>query len=222
MELIDKLNLSDNLIAFGARPGMGLTRLTLKLANRLARKENVLFITYQDYYKHIEELVNENGQKQNNLVIDSSFKFFNYGVFDDLKLQLLQNEISTLVVDNLNDSIREKHVDDEYLTDYIISELHILSQSLKIRIIINLLVSKTVECRGGDLRPQLRDFRWSRRLINDCQQIYSIYRPAYYGITENENGEPAVNSIGIQCLKGATRSDRITLDNRVEKILPLN
>lgn len=224
MELIDRFKLSNGLIGFGGRPGMGLTRLTLKLANQLAKKESVLFITYQEHELQLNKLVSSFSAKKNqNLEINSSFQFFDFGAFDALKLLLQRDHITVLFIDDLNNFISEEHANDNYIKDSIISQLKKLSEELNIKIIVNLSLSNTVEHRSGDKRPMIRDFRWSRRMINDCNQIFALYRPAYYGIVENENGDSALSQIDVQCLKNSLEDTfNLVLDNKEEKILPVH
>jgi len=200
MQLIDRLNLSNGLIVLGARPGMGLTRLTLKLANQLATKERVLFITYQEHRSRLDKLVTSfSTDKNQNLHINSSFQFFDYDYFKSLKELHLRDHISTLFIDDLNNFIDFDQEDDRHIKDYIICELRGLSEESDIRIVVNLSLSKSVEYRGGTMRPMIRDFRWSRRIVNDCTQVFALYRPAYYGIVENEQGDSAMNQIEIEC-----------------------
>lgn len=222
MELIEKLKLSQGLVIFGGRPGMGLTRLTLKLANQIASHDKVLFVSYQEHETQLELLTSSlEPELAENLTINSSLQFFNYGVFELLTNQLKADKISTLVIDDLNNFIEPKSDADSYLKDIIISNFREIADKLNIQIILNLSLSQTVEHRGGDKKPLIRDFRGSRKIMNECDQIFSLYRPAYYGITQLEDGSSALDDIEIECLKNDSGElFDIRLNNKEARILP--
>ncbi len=65
-----------------------------------------------------------------------------------------------------------------------------IAKELNVPVIVGSQLSRAVETRGGNKRPQLSDLRESGSIEQDADLVLFLYRPEYYGMTEDEEGHP--------------------------------
>lgn len=72
-----------------------------------------------------------------------------------------------------------------------------IAKELNIPVIALSQLSRAVESRGGDRRPQLSDLRESGSIEQDADMVMFINRPEYYGLVEDEDGNSTLGKATI-------------------------
>lgn len=110
-------------------------------------------------------------------------------------------------------------------------EIALISRSLKnlakevnIPIIALSQLSRAVETRGGDKRPQLSDLRESGSIEQDADMVLFLYRPEYYGITQDAEGNPTTGIGELMIAKhrnGSLGDVKLRFEGKFTKFLNL-
>ncbi len=99
-----------------------------------------------------------------------------------------------------------------------------IAKELGIPIIALSQLSRAVETRGGSKKPQLSDLRESGAIEQDADMVMFIYRPEYYELDVDENGNSllgiaeiiiakhrsgSVGSVNLRFVKEKTRFENL-------------
>lgn len=76
-------------------------------------------------------------------------------------------------------------------------ELSAFAKKYNVAIVASSQLSRAVETRGGDKRPQLSDLRESGAIEEHADKVLFIHRPEYYAITEDAEGNSTVGMAEI-------------------------
>ncbi|HAW20100.1 MAG TPA: replicative DNA helicase [Flavobacteriales bacterium] len=97
-----------------------------------------------------------------------------------------------------------------------------IAKELEVPVIALSQLSRAVETRGGDKRPQLSDLRESGAIEQDADMVMFIYRPEYYGITADEDGNSTQGLSELIIAKhrnGSTEDVKIRFQNHLAKFV---
>ncbi len=135
-------------------------------------------------------------------------------------------DIDLIIIDYLqlmqasNEGDKGRNGNREQEISLISRSLKALAKDLNVPVIALSQLSRQVEQRGGDKRPQLSDLRESGSIEQDADQVMFIYRPEYYKLETFADGTPSQGKAEIQIAKnrhGSTADVRVRFDAQFTK-----
>ncbi len=219
-------------IVFGGRPGMGKTVVLIDLIRRIALQNPVLLISLEltavqisnriissvlDYdlpLKGPEDLRRIDKEKLNFVtdylevmqlsVCETTFDSM-FALKSFCEKMVKEKGIRVIAIDYLQmlSSNRYRH-NRELEVSYISRTLKKIAKDLNICMLVTSQLSRSVETRGGNKRPLLSDLRESGAIEQDADKVIFVYRPDYYGITTDENGNSTKGQLELLMVKNRT------------------
>ena len=127
--------------------------------------------------------------------------------------------MSSVSADGKNSGNREQEI------SQISRSLKMIAKELEVPVIALSQLSRAVETRTGDKRPQLSDLRESGAIEQDADMVVFIYRPEYYGLNEDADGNSTVGLAEIIISKhrnGALASVPLRFVDKFAKFINFN
>lgn len=202
-----------DLVLLAARPGMGKTSLLMQLSLNISTQFPVLYLSStqsakemtkhmntqltniigrDNYFTDGEKLIFQKLAKEiadYNLYISDDCNYNITAIKDLCIQQVKENKVRCIFIDDIQTIKTTRYYQNKYQElEFIMLELKQLAKYLDICIILNSQLSRAVELRGGAKRPMLSDLSSSGALENIAHKVLFLYRPAYYDILEDENG----------------------------------
>ena len=215
---------NSDMIVLAARPGMGKTAFVVSMArnaavqfghpvaifsletssvqlvNRLIsgeteipadklRKGNLAPHEFQQLHARIEKLRNAP------IYIDDTPALSVFEFRAKCRRLKAQHDVQLIVIDYLQLMTAGGQGNREQEISFISRSIKTVAKELDVPIIALSQLSRSVETRGGDKKPMLSDLRESGAIEQDADIVSFIYRPEYYDITVDEDGND-VTGIG--------------------------
>jgi len=114
-----------------------------------------------------------------------------------------QSDIQMIFVDYLQLMVgtQDNRGNREQEISQISRSLKALAKELDVPVMALSQLSRAVETRAGDKKPILSDLRESGAIEQDADIVIFIYRPEYYGLTEDKEGKPTSGLATISIAK---------------------
>jgi replicative DNA helicase len=206
------------LIVVGGRPAMGKTALMISLALNLSLQTPLVFMSMDISSNILSDRILSSltgiqpDHIRNNTLNEEELQLIESSKAEILKRLLYINDTLFSNLMQLSDYIRDMATEENikiFFLDYlqllnnprhrgsnreqeindIMRELKGLCKELNITILLSSQLSRNVEMRGGDKRPQLSDLRESGSIEQAADKVIFIYRYDYYKLDFDLNDE---------------------------------
>jgi len=175
-----------NVVFFSLEMSKGqlMTRLVCILASidsEKIKKGNLSLSDWNAYDAAEAKLVSENL-----IIIDDLYSIGE--ITNKSKKIKIETGVDIIFVDYLQLVSGNKKGNREQEISGISRSLKMLAKSIDVPVVALSQLSRSLETRGGDKRPMLSDLRESGAIEQDADIVTFLYRPSYYGITEDHEG----------------------------------
>lgn len=139
----------------------------------------------------------------------------------------MQHDIQMIIIDYLqlmSGTGENRNSNREQEISNISRSLKTIAKELNIPVIALSQLNRSVETRGGDKRPQLSDLRESGAIEQDADMVIFLYRPEYYKITQDAEGNSTIGTAEIVISKhrnGALATIPVRFIDRLAKFAEL-
>ncbi len=227
-----------HLIIKAGRPAMGKTAQAMCEANHIANisKKSVLFFSLEmSAIELMQRIVSVNSKIPINTLKDGTLTTVDWEKYNEATSELMSDNLK--IIDKAGMSLNQikkitkKHALKKGLDAVYIDYLQLISNNIKggsreqeissisrglkelakdlnVPVIALSQLSRNVESRP-DKRPQLSDLRESGSIEQDADSVQFLYRPEYYGLTEDEEGN---STVGVGYLMVAKNRHGATKD----------
>ncbi len=210
-------------VVIGGRPAIGKTLFQVNLAINISKTIPVLFFSF-DLSEHLltsriiaaiattpaSILVKDTLQleavehklKDHKIFINDNCNHAFLTFKKQCKTYIEQYGVKIIFIDYLQMISSNKFRNNrEQEVSHICRELKNIAKDYNVCVIATSQLSRAVETRGGDKRPQLSDLRESGAIEQDADKIFFIYRPDYYGLEQDCEGNNTHHLVEIDIAK---------------------
>lgn len=214
---------NSNLTIIGGRPCMGCRTLALTMACRQAWEIHKVACFFMSFSEHsltdrVQRIYNT---YSNPSTLPHPFFYIDY----KLDIDKFRNEVARLKCEeNIEvvyvESIQMIGVNDKIepllQAGYAVKSLWEISREFDLPIVALSSLSRATEYRCGGRQPELSDLRESSAIEMYADVVLMLYRPEYYGILIDENGDSLIGVAKVEVAKnvnGQTTNVELMFDS---------